>query len=245
MTDNIDNPEPITRTHKTLFAPGVLGVIEGLLKNPASLLQSFLRNERKTLAMHLIIIALITSASFGLVLGSYSGHEQWWWAPIKISGGLMLSALLCLPSLYVFGCLAGLPIRPGSASALLLSLSALCGLILLGFAPVAWIFTQSTSSLPLVGFIIIAMWLVAVSFGVGFVRQIAQMLGANNVQHLRLWLAIFLVVTLQMSTTLRPIIGRSNTVLPRERVFFIEHWWNNFNSAARSSTSNSTEDASR
>src|SRR5437867_3824655 len=104
------NPNPAeqssaTTNHAVPFAPGLLGAVEGMLKNPAALLQAFVRSERRQLILQFVIIAVATSAFFGLVLGSFSGHEQWWWAPLKVSGGLMLSALLCLPSLYVFGCL--------------------------------------------------------------------------------------------------------------------------------------------
>jgi len=41
---------------------------------------------------------------------------------------------------------------------------------------------------------------------------------------LRIWIVIFLMVTLQMSTTLRPIIGRSDQLLTTEKRFFLEHW---------------------
>ena len=245
MTDTNTASDSPTPSYKVPFAPGVLGAIEGLLKNPVSLLQTFINNERRHLVLHFVIIALITSASFGIVLGSFSGHEQWWWAPLKISGGLMLSAALCLPSLYVFGCLSGLPMGPGAAASLLLSLTALCGLILLGFAPVAWMFAQSSGSLPLVGFIIIVMWLVAVSFGVGLVRRIAAMFGASNLQHLRLWLGMFMIVTLQMSTTLRPILGRSDTVLPEERIFFMEHWWKNVTAGVNANASDASASTAR
>jgi hypothetical protein len=45
------------------------------------------------------------------VVGSFSGGVQWWAAPLKIAAGLSLSAILCLPSLYVFSCLTGQEIR--------------------------------------------------------------------------------------------------------------------------------------
>lgn len=42
--------------------------------------------------------------------------------------------------------------------------------------------------------------------------------------HVRLWNLIFVLVCLQMTATLRPIIGTSDMFLPREKKFFIAHW---------------------
>jgi hypothetical protein len=44
-------------------------------------------------------------------------------------------------------------------------------------------------------------------------------------EHIRVWMFMFMIVTLQMSTSLRPILGKSDTILPTERKFFPEHWW--------------------
>jgi hypothetical protein len=35
---------------------------------------------------------------------------------------------------------------------------------------------------------------------------------------------IFLLVMLQMTTTLRPIVGTAETFLPTEKKFFLNHW---------------------
>ena len=43
-----------------------------------------------------------------------------------------------------------------------------------------------------------------------------------------IWSAVFLLVTLQMTTSLRPILGRSETRLTQEKKFFLQHWGDNF-----------------
>ena len=45
---------------------------------------------------------------------------------------------------------------------------------------------------------------------------------------LRIWIGIFLLVTLQMSTSLRPLIGRSDSLFTSEKLFFLEHWGDSF-----------------
>ena len=50
--------------------------------------------------------------------------------------------------------------------------------------------------------------------------------------HLKVWMAIFLLVCLQMTTALRPIIGTSEHWLPQEKKFFLAHWMENLSRAA-------------
>jgi hypothetical protein len=222
------DPAPVTVS----FASGIFGAMEGILKSPPAFLQTLLRHERRAMGLQLLAIITVCMVAFGLVLASFSGGAQWLWAPLKMTAGLLLSSLLCLPSLYVFGCLSGLSIRPVAAVAVLLAMLSLCGLVVLGFAPVAWIFAQSTDSIVFIGLLVFMMWVIALWFAFGLVGQAARLLGATALGHIRIWLAIFAIVTLQMSTTLRPILGTSTHVLSAERKFFFEHWWETLNSQA-------------
>ena len=51
---------------------------------------------------------------------------------------------------------------------LVAGLLALMTVLLIGFAPVAWVFSQSTSSLVAMGALHLAFWLVATVFGLRF-----------------------------------------------------------------------------
>jgi hypothetical protein len=48
--------------------------------------------------------------------------------------------------------------------------------------------------------------------------------GATQNAPLMIWISIFLLVTLQLSTSLRPILGRSDKLLTTEKKFFLQHW---------------------
>ena len=50
-------------------------------------------------------------------------------------------------------------------------------------------------------------------------------------EYLKIWAIIFVVVTLQMSTALRPIIGEAETLLPQEKKFFVNHWLDELSAA--------------
>jgi hypothetical protein len=222
--------QPQETTENNLPAPlasGFAGTLEAVLKNPAGLLHAMTGHDRKHTGLHLLVITIICLASFGMVLGSFAGAEQWWASPAKVVTGMIFSALLCLPSLYVFGCLSGLNMRPAATVSSLLAMLALGGLILVGFAPVAWIFAQSTTSVVFVGLLVLFIWIISMRFAFGLLKQAAQFMGVKSMEHIKVWMIVFTIVTLQMSTTLRPILGRSDNLLPTERKFFVEHWWSN------------------
>jgi hypothetical protein len=44
---------------------------------------------------------------------------------------------------------------------------------------------------------------------------------------------IFVLVVLQMTTALRPILGKADTFLPTENKFFVSHWGDCLNQAVR------------
>lgn len=200
-----------------------LNVIENLLKHPGSLLHECGRGGVKIILLLLGVTALSLGV-FGVLLGTFSGGAQLWSAPLKVGLGTIAAMMICLPSLYIFSALGGLEARLSQIAGVLLTMVALIGLLLLGFAPVLWVFSASTSSLGFMGFLAVAFWLISLFFGTRLLLSLSGILGMQNRGYLVLWIAIFLVVTLQMSTSLRPIIGTAETLLPTEKRFFLEHW---------------------
>lgn len=65
----------------------------------------------------------------------------------------------------------------------------------------------------------------AALFGLRALVAGTELLAARRGGLLWLWAAIFLLVTLQMSTALRPLVGTAETLLPTEKRFFLEHWF--------------------
>lgn len=218
---NDPEKEPVTPQTETSFAH----VFEGLLKSPKNLIAGLTQSETPgAFTTKLLLLALGGFLIFGVTLGSFSFHEQLWAAPLKTVLGLAFSTIICLPSLYVFSALTGTTlgikdIIQGMAGALALMAS-----LLLGFTPVLWVFSQSTTSETFFGFLVLATWFIAVFFGTGFLLKMLAHSGTTNKGPLKIWIGIFLLVTLQMSTTLRPLIGTSDTLFTTEKRFFLEHW---------------------
>jgi hypothetical protein len=199
-------------------------VLDALLKHPGQIIYQLHRTPALRLTTILAAIGLIGLALYGLVVGSFTGGMQWWAAPVKIAGGTFLSALICLPSLYIFACLSGAETRIESLCGTLLAAIGLNAVLLLSFTPVAWVFSQSTNSVPFMGAMHLLFWWVSLYFGLRLISGAADFIGAGDKGYLKVWFVIFVLVCLQMTTALRPIIGRAPTFLPKEKRFFLAHW---------------------
>jgi hypothetical protein len=209
----------------------LMSVTEHLLKQPGRILHEC-REGRMQVPLLLLISTLVSFSVFGLLLGSFSGGTQLWASPLKVTLGICIAVLICLPSLYIFSALDGLDARLGHIVVVMLSAVALAGLLLLGFAPVIWVFSSSTDSLAFMGFLGLIFWIIGLYFGSRLLLQAAHSFGMKATGYLKTWLAIFVIVTLQMSTSLRPLLGTAETLLPVEKKFFIQHWIQNLDGDA-------------
>jgi hypothetical protein len=203
--------------------PGLRVLFEALLRSPRALLDRLARPGHGALTPF-VLLALLSMLVFGAVLGSFATGEQLWAAPLKMAAGLVIAGVICFPSLYIFSCLAGSQAAAGQLASAFAGMLALTGLLLLGFAPAVWIFTQATDSLGFMGLLSLAAWLVALAFGFRFLGGAVRASGAATKGPFAVWSVVFLLVTLQMSTSLRPILGRSERFLTDEKRFFLQHW---------------------
>lgn len=203
--------------------PGIKDLFEALLRRPGQLAGHKVCEESSTL-YRFGMIALGSIIVFGFVLGTFAYGNQLWAAPLKLGLGLLFAGLICFPSLYIFSSLAGSNASAGRMGVLLGGMLAMAGLLLLGFAPAIWIFAQGTASFGFMGFLAIASWLIALIFAFRFIRAALRETGATQNAPLIIWFGIFLLVTLQLSTSLRPILGRSEKLFTTEKKFFLQHW---------------------
>ena len=201
-----------------------LGGVEAILRQPRRVLFQLRLARPGLLVSRMLLVAILCSLVYGIVVGTFSMGAQLWAAPIKIAAGLMISGLICLPSLYIFACLSGSQARLAELCGMVAGLLMLMTLLLIGFAPVAWLFSQSTQSVAWMGALHLLFWLVSTFFGVRFLRNGFAHSQARSLAGLYVWISIFILVVLQMSTALRPIVGTADTFLPVEKKFFVAHW---------------------
>jgi len=120
--------------------PNVIVAIEAILRHPRRVMFQLRQPGAGRLIAAMIVVSVFCALIYGVVAGTFSGSTQLWAAPVKIAAGLMISALICLPSLYIFTCLGGSQARLVEVFGLLAGLLMLMTILLIGFAPVAWIF---------------------------------------------------------------------------------------------------------
>jgi len=203
--------------------PNFVGAIESILREPRRVMFQLRQPGAGRLIAAMLTVSVVCGLIYGAIAGTFSGGAQLWAAPVKIVGGLLISALICLPSLYIFSCLSGSRARLIEVFGLVAGLLLLMTVLLIGFAPVAWVFSQSTESLAAMGALHLAFWFIAACFGLRFLSA-AFAHYSHSGDGLKVWTVIYLLVMLQMMTALRPILGTADTFLPTEKQFFVSHW---------------------
>ncbi len=202
---------------------GPLAVVEGLLKLPANVMHEVRRGPG--MPVRLTLVVGVTMAIAGLCMAAFSGGLQFMMVPLKMALGMLVCALICLPSLYIFAALTGgsrVSLRE-TWGALLLGV-ALTGVLLVGLAPVSWVFSQATDSVWAFGAMQLVAFLVSAHFGMRATRRALAARIGRPVPALALWSFVFLLVVLQMTTTLRPLAGPFEGFALAEKQFFLEHW---------------------
>jgi hypothetical protein len=203
---------------------GLFGAVEAVLREPRRVMHQLSRPGNGAIIGALLLIALVSAAVYGLIVGTFSGGTQLWAAPAKIAAGLLISALICLPSLFIFACLGGSTARVSEVFGILAGKLALTTILLIGFAPVAWVFSQSTQSIVAMGVLHLLFWAIAAVFGLRFMHHAFDRLVKSGAG-IKVWTVIYLLVALQMTCALRPLLGTSDDLLPKEKKFFLTHWF--------------------
>lgn len=198
-------------------------LFEALLRRPQALVARLAEPDHRATG-RFGLIALLSFLLFGVVLGCFAKHEQLWAAPLKISAGVLIAGVICFPSLFIFSTLAGARTSVSQLAACLMGALALAGLLLLGCSPAIWIFAESTNSFGFMGMLALAAWGISIMFAFKFLHSVVLTAGGTQKGPLVIWSGIFLLVTLQMTTSLRPILGRSDDFLTSEKKFFLQHW---------------------
>ncbi|MBT8036496.1 MAG: hypothetical protein KJO21_03025 [Verrucomicrobiae bacterium] len=228
------SPQATDPDYQSMKETGFSHILNDLLKKPLSVIYEVKHGNHSPLSA-LLIVTLASLAIFGIVLGMFSSGEQLWAAPVKIIGGVLFSGLICFPSLYIFGSLGGMDAKIQHVMGIMLTFLAITSLLLVGFAPVIWLFSTSSNSLVFFGILCLTIWIICLTFGLRIILRASKIMGGRRGGHLNIWAVIFIMVTVQMTTTLRPIIGKSDSFLNlEEKRFFIRYWFEVMESESQS-----------
>lgn len=216
------DPEGLRGEAEPIEGKGPFAVVEALLKSPASVLHE-IRHGRGAL-FKLSAIVTVTMALTGLVMAAFGGGLQFLLVPLKLSLGIFFCAAICFPSLHVFSCLAGAQQSARETWGALMMAVALMGVLLVGFAPVAWVFSQATSSPVFMGALHLMFLLISSAFAIGLLRRALTAMNQAPVRGIGTWGFLFVLVMLQLTTTLRPLVGPFDGTLFHDRLFFLAYW---------------------
>src|ERR1035437_4029327 len=159
-----ENPE------ERVAITNVFSAVTAIRRQPRRVIYQLRQPGASRLIAAMLFVSIVCSLTYGVVVGTFSGETQLWAAPVKITGGLLISALICLPSLYIFACLSGSQARLVEIVGLVAGLLMLMTTLLIGFAPVAWLFSQSTGSLAWMGTLHLLFWFISTIFGLRFLE---------------------------------------------------------------------------
>ena len=207
----------------------VLGTLDELLRKPtAGLDRAEPGAATVAWAGRVSAGALGCCALYGAASGFFGGGPQIAIAAVKAPVIVTWSALLCVPSLYVFGLLSGASLTRERLVVTISGFVGMLALVLAGLLPIEWLFSVSTRSLAFVVWMHLALWAVALIFGARFLRVALPGMSPAAV---RLWLFLFCVVSFQVATFVRPTIVRQPgaPIVESGKMFFLEH----FNDALR------------
>jgi hypothetical protein len=205
---------------------GLAGPLAALLKAPRAAGEAIARGPNPVgVGLLFLAAAALFHALFGFAVGLFGGFETAAMAAAKGPLIALGSMALCFPSLYVFSAIGGATLSLARMFALAAACLAMAGILLIGLAPVAWLFAVSTESLPFVVVLVLGTWVVSVSFA-------GRLLGKLGIRELspsslpiEAWFLIFILVSAQMTTCLRPVLTPpSRGWWASEKMFFLSHF---------------------
>ena len=73
---------------------GVVSAVESILRQPRRVMFQLREPGAGKVITALVLIAVVCSLIYGVIVGSFSGGDQWWAAPVKACAGLLVSAVI-------------------------------------------------------------------------------------------------------------------------------------------------------
>jgi hypothetical protein len=177
-------------------------------------------------ALSLLAGSAVLWVLYGAAAGFFQGGTQILVAALKAPLIILLALLLCLPSLFVFSAMAGTRWTVRTFLAVLAGFAGTLALVLLALLPVSWLFSASSRHLSTAMVFQFLLWLVALALSEKFLRKALAALGTRP-SALALWMGLFCLVSLQVTTMLRPVLLRKpgGGVFVTGKKSFLEQMW--------------------
>jgi hypothetical protein len=184
-------------------------------------LNALLKNEDSARASALLAGALVCCAIYAAAAGFFQGGLSIVFAAVKIPLIIFGSLILCLPSLYIFTALSGGDVQWGDFARSVAAFCGVIGLVLLALVPITWLFAVSSISLVFVVWLHVFVWITALVFA----QRVLFRAAPRSRRAVGLWLTLLFLVSLQMTTYLRPVLWRPSdgSLFEVEKESFFTH----------------------
>lgn len=153
----------------------------------------------------LLGVALAATVAYGAAAGFFQGHGQILVAALKAPLIFFGSVILCVPSLYVLTSLGGSLYRRFEFLQAVVGFCGVVSWVFLALLPVVWLFSVSSRSLFFMVTLHFLAWTGAALAGRRYLLRVIP--GARS-GALSLWIFLLVLVSLQMTTQLRPVLWR-------------------------------------
>ncbi|MGF1538686.1 MAG: actin-binding WH2 domain-containing protein [Elainellaceae cyanobacterium] len=174
--------------------------------------QIFSQKELPRIILSMSVLSAILAGIYGLVMGMYNGLFQALASGVKLPILFLLTAIICIPSLYTFNVLLGQSFKFLQTVTLMVMTIGTTTILLASLAPIAFFFTLTTQNYQFLLLLHVLIFGLCGIYGVRYLYRGCAYLAFRleqplNTLLLRIWIAIYAVVGMQLGWRLRPFIG--------------------------------------
>jgi len=174
--------------------------------------QIYTRRDLGRIIASMSILCLILSGFYGLTMGIAQSPLQAISAGIKLPILFMLTAGICIPSLYTFNVLLGQRFRMLQTAALMATTLSTTSILLASLAPIGIFFTLTTDNYAFLLLMHVAIIGLCGVYGVRYLYRGCAYLALRMEQPLsqlllRVWIGLYAIVGMQLGWRLRPFVG--------------------------------------
>lgn len=158
------------------------------------------------------ILCAILSAIYGLTMGMDHSLFQSVAAAVKLPLLFVLTAIICIPSLYTFNVLLGQRFKFLQTVTLMVMTLGTTSILLASLAPIAFFFSLTTPQYSFLLLLHVSIFGLCGLYGVQYLYRGCSYLAFRmeqplNTLLLRIWIVIYALVGMQLGWRLRPFVG--------------------------------------
>ncbi len=170
------------------------------------------QQELGRISISMTILTAILSWVYGLTMGMFSGPLQAMAAAVKLPLLFLLTAGICIPSLYTFNVLLGQRFRFMQTVALMATTLCTTAILLASLAPIAFFFGMTTNHYSFLLLMHVAIFGLCGIYGVRYLYRGSSYVAFRmeqtlNKPLLQIWIVIYAIVGMQLGWRLRPFLG--------------------------------------